>query len=648
MTSRVVSTPVPPLDVPEDAAGDARRRWLAAAPAAAILAMLLALVAAGGAAQPVAPGLPDPGPVTDWGLPLSRLLFDLSAVAVIGALVTATLLPSAGFSGAVVPALRAARWSACAWAVCSAALLLLTLSDVLGVSPAEVFTTGQFSTSGYAWQLASGRSLLLVVGCGIVLAAYSRWVRTRVGVSALLAVAVGGLLPVLFAGHSAAASDHDLATSSLAVHVLGASVWVGGLAGVLLLLRRRPRTLAEVLPRYSTLALVCFAAVAVSGFLNAWVRTSGDLLLWAGSGYGALLAVKIAALVALGVFGWWHRRSTLTGLVVGRPGAFARLASVEVLVMAATVGVAVALSRTPTPAGAAADIPSHGSGHPTLGDDVARFTLERLFTQWRPEAISLTVVAVLLGLYLAGVRRVHRDGGRWPWPRLAAATGAALAAVVATSGGLATYSTATFSLQVAQFLVLLVGVPLLVSLSAPVTLVVTATRPHGSGPGGSELPGAMRSPAAAWLLDPLNTLIVVTVLVFLLYATPLLQASLRSAPLHLAVNLATLAVGCLLWWAVLGLDPAAPVRPRAYRLWVLFGFVLLLGGISVRIYLSRVLLAGEWFTDLDWEWIKVPADQRLGALLMAGSVLGLGPVLAVLTVAGRGGGRKAQGADRQA
>jgi cytochrome c oxidase assembly factor CtaG len=220
--------------------------------------------------------------------------------------------------------------------------------------------------------------------------------------------------------------------------------------------------------------------------------------------------------------------------------------------------------------------------------------------------------------------------------------------VVATSGGLATYSTATFSLQVAQFLVLLVGVPLLVSLSAPVTLVVTATRPHGSGPGGSELPGAMRSPAAAWLLDPLNTLIVVTVLVFLLYATPLLQASLRSAPLHLAVNLATLAVGCLLWWAVLGLDPAAPVRPRAYRLWVLFGFVLLLGGISVRIYLSRVLLAGEWFTDLDWEWIKVPADQRLGALLMAGSVLGLGPVLAVLTVAGRGRDTSRAWADRQA
>jgi len=642
MTSRVVSGPVTPADTRREIIRHASRRWLVAAPAAALVALVVCLLAADGSPQPVAAGLPDSGLLTGWGLPVTRLVFDLSAVWVIGALVTALLLPAAGFADDAVPPLRAAGWGAVVWAVSAAVLLVLTLSDVLGVPPGQVFGTDRLS--GYVWQLASGRGLLLVIGAGIVLAAYTRWTQTRAGVSALLAVAVAALLPVLFAGHSAISSDHDLATSSLVVHVVGASVWVGGLVGVLLLLGRRPSIMAEVLPRYSTLALVCFAAVALSGLLNAWVRASGELGLWATSGYGALLAVKITALVGLGYCGWLHRRRTVTDLVSGRPHAFARLATVEVLVMAGTIGVAVALSRTPPPAGATADIPAHGAGHPTLGTDVAPFGLARVFTDWRPEAISLTVLAILLGFYVAGVVRLRRNGVAWSWPRLLAAVAAGAVALLATSGGLAAYSTATFSLQVAQFLVLLVVVPVLVALSAPVTLMATVRRAEGSNrtrggdgdadasgqSGPPELPRTLQSRQAQWLLDPLNMLIVCTVLVFVLYATPLLQESLASAPLHLAINLCTLAVGCLLWWSVLAVDPVAQPHPRAYRMWVLVGFGLLMGGIAVRIYLSNVLLAGVWFTDLDWRWIDVSTDQRLGAELMAGCVVLLGPLLAAV------------------
>jgi cytochrome c oxidase assembly factor CtaG/putative copper export protein len=612
-------------------------RWLFAAPAVAMLSMLVALMAAGGAPEPVVTGLSDPGPVTAWGLPVVRLLFDAAAIAVIGSLVSAVLLPARDFTDSAAPALRATAWSAGVWAVLAALLLLLTVSDVLGNPPTEVFAAGVFSET--AWQLAQGRGLLLVVAGAVVLAAYSCWTRTRVGVSLLLGLAVGALLPVLFAGHSSASSDHDLATSSLIVHVVGASVWVGGLAGVLLLLRHRPRTLAEVLPRYSMLALACFAAVALSGLLNAWVRTSGDLLLWAGSGYGALLAVKTLALVVLGCFGWWHRRRTIDVLVQGRRGAFVRLACVEVLVMAATVGVAVALSRTPPPAGATAAVPNHGLGHPTLGDNVQAFTALRLVTEWRPEAISLLVVAVMLGCYLGGVWQLRRAGESWPWARVAAATVAAMVALVATSGGLATYSTATFSAQVGQFLVLLVVVPVLITLSAPAALlqaVLRLRRPAGSGPAADpdspleRLPAPLRSRVVTWLLDPLNMLIVTTVMVFALYATPLLEASLRSAPLHLAVNLVTLGVGTLLWWSLLGRDPLVDQPPRPYRLWVLAGMVVLLVGIAVRVYLSDVILAGAWFADLEWEWVELPQDQRFGALLMGGGMLVVAPLLAAM------------------
>jgi cytochrome c oxidase assembly factor CtaG/putative copper export protein len=629
-THSSVASPAPHREAPSRRIAVSGRRLLLAAPAAAVLVMLLALMLGGGSPEPVAPGLPDPGLLTAWGLPLVRLVFDLCAVAVIGALVTALLLPEAGFAQWAPRALRATAWSAAAWSVSAAALLLLTISDVLGASPAAVFGSDGFT--GYAWQLAQGRGLLLVVAAGIVLAAYSRWTSTRAGVALLLVVAVVGMLPVLFSGHSAAASDHDLATSSLVLHVVAASVWVGGLAGVLLLLRRDPQVLGKVVPRYSVLALVCFGAVAFSGLLNAWVRTSGDLGLWADSGYGALLAVKIAALVALGFFGWSHRRRSVGDVAAGRPRAFARLATVEVLVMAATIGVAVALSRTPPPAGATAEIPSHGTGHPTLGADVDPFTLSRIFTEWRPDAISLVLIVVAIAAYVAGVRRLRRDGIPWPWLRVAAAGAATAVALLATSGGLAVYSTAAFSIQVAQFLVLFIVVPTLVMLSAPASMVIEVSRPRGADVEYDPdwLPAPFRSRALLWVTDPLNTLIVVTVMVFALYATPLLEASLRSAPLHLTVNVFALAIGCLFWWSVLGLDPVPAPRPRSYRLWVLAGFAVLFAGIAARIYLSEVVLAGDWFSELDWTWVEMPLDQQAGARLMWVSALVLGPLLALL------------------
>src|SRR5205823_4383519 len=80
---QVGAAPPPPRGVPV---------WL---PAIAAAVLLLALVVGGGAPQGGVPGIPDPGPVTGWGLPLLRLAADLAAVAAVGlALAAAFLLPA--------------------------------------------------------------------------------------------------------------------------------------------------------------------------------------------------------------------------------------------------------------------------------------------------------------------------------------------------------------------------------------------------------------------------------------------------------------------------------------------------------------------------------------------------------------------------
>jgi putative copper resistance protein D len=89
--------------------------------------------------------------------------------------------------------------------------------------------------------------------------------------------------------------------------------------------------------------------------IAAWVvlgSSAAGLPAALGTGYGALLLVKTAALTVLGGFGLAHRRRTLPLLRAGRQGAFRRFAAVEVVVMAATVAVAVALAASPPPAAA--------------------------------------------------------------------------------------------------------------------------------------------------------------------------------------------------------------------------------------------------------------------------------------------------------
>jgi putative copper export protein len=65
------------------------------------------------------------------------------------------------------------------------------------------------------------------------------------------------------------------------------------------------------------------------------------------SGYGAVVFAKAVAFACLVAIGWCHRSRTLPALAAGRPSAFWRVAAGELMVMAATVGLAVALSRTP-------------------------------------------------------------------------------------------------------------------------------------------------------------------------------------------------------------------------------------------------------------------------------------------------------------
>ena len=190
--------------------------------------------------------------------------------------------------------------------------------------------------------LAAGRGALLtvacaaaVLGCAVARLRDPGLVPGRI----MLVIALLGMLTPGVTGHASSSASHEVAVTTVAMHVAAASLWVGGLAAILVLLGRRRELLATALPRFSTLAGACLAVVTVSGVLTAQVRLGSWAALFF-TGYGALVIAKAAALVLLGVLGLLTRRRMAAGRV-----PVLRWAGVEVTLMAVTLGLAAALSQ---------------------------------------------------------------------------------------------------------------------------------------------------------------------------------------------------------------------------------------------------------------------------------------------------------------
>ncbi|MBJ7453055.1 MAG: CopD family protein [Blastococcus sp.] len=336
---QVESAPAPPR---------VRRGLLALASALAAVAVCALTLWAGGAAEVVSvPGIPAPPPVVAWLVPALRLVADAAAVFTVGCLFGAvvlvpgdTVLSTAGYRW-----VRLAGWGALIWALASLASLPVLLADFLGTGLAGISWRG---VTSFVRDVEQGRNLLIVAVLSAVVAAMARSVLHPAGARVLLLIALAATIPPAFSSHSAGDADHDLAVAAVALHVLGVVLWAGGLLALMFAARLTGTARVTAVERFSRLAAPLAVVVAGSGVVTAYTRFSspGQLV---DTGYGAVLLAKVVAFVALLALAAWHRRRTLPALRADRPAAFLRLAAAEVVLFAATIGLAVGLARTPTP-----------------------------------------------------------------------------------------------------------------------------------------------------------------------------------------------------------------------------------------------------------------------------------------------------------
>jgi copper transport protein len=206
-----------------------------------------------------------------------------------------------------------------------------------------------------------------------------------------VAVAIAAAAPAL-TGHTRAASPELLVIGADVLHLLAGSVWLGGLAGLALVLpdlAGRGATAAEVLARFSTAAAGVLAALVATGSVLAW-RILGSWSALLDTTYGQLLLVKIGIVLVAVAIAAWNRYSLLPRLklttkqddrrAAARP--VIRATTVEGMVLVAALVVAGLLvdkspEGDPEPASAAAGTEA-GTRTTVLGDIEVRATVTPL------------------------------------------------------------------------------------------------------------------------------------------------------------------------------------------------------------------------------------------------------------------------------
>lgn len=261
-----------------------------------------------------------------------------------------------------------------------------------------------------------GRAILVQAAClalALVLIGVGRAVnRIWPTYVAAVLVATGVAAPAL-AGHAGLSGEHQVAGISTGIHAVAISCWVGGLAVVSARCLREPGEAMVLLPRFSLLALICVIVAAETGLMSASLTMASvsDLV---GSTYGSLIILKAALLAWLGWLGWLQRRRALDRLPdASVPVTVARIAAIELLVMALAISAAVVMVRIgppPIPLSGIAplSIVSLGLIVPMLMS-LIRPSKWRVAYRW-PEATMLIFLAVIVEVGGVGLLRTMAGG----------------------------------------------------------------------------------------------------------------------------------------------------------------------------------------------------------------------------------------------
>lgn len=574
--------------------------------------------------------LEDPGPVVRFALPLVTMLVNIGAAGVLGALLLALwVLPSDRPSFA--RAVDVAAASAAVLTVAAAATAVLTFVSVSGKTFSADATfgaqLGQFLTDidlGRAWLATT------LMAAAVTVLAYA--VRNQTALFFVFVLAALSMYPLAQQGHAAGTAGHFDAVSAFGLHLVFAAVWLGGLLTIVLLQRSSLRGAAEraelvsTMSRYSTIALISFIVVAVSGYVSAALRLGSWSAL--NTGYGLLVIGKVAALITLGLLGAWQRRRMIP-TITDRPQRFWVLVLLELAFMGLASGLAVALARTETPVSQTVDLSARTPAELLTGSPLPPWPdVIRYFTEWHLDIIWVLLIGFGTFFYLAGVWRLRARGDAWPIYRPILWVLGMAALFYLTNGGVAVYEQYLFSAHMLGHMGLTMLVPILLVPGAPVTLALRAIAPRHDGSRGSRewILIGVHSWYGRFISNPVVAAILFAGSLWVFYYTPMLRWAMVDHTGHEFMIVHFLITGYLFVQSLIGIDPVPFRFPYPMRLVVLMATMTVHAFFGVSLMSGTGLLAADWFGAMGWGRDALLDQQTGGGIAWS---IGEIPILAL-------------------
>ncbi|MBC7271582.1 MAG: copper resistance protein CopC/CopD [Streptomyces sp.] len=263
-----------------------------------------------------AAAVPDTGPPED---PATKSLHNMARY--LAYLAVALLIGAAAFVVVCRPSdpaplrtpLRLAWWTLL---TATLGLLVLRAPYEAGTGPATALDadalTGTLTTRPGLALLAR---LALLVPVAFVLTRLLGGSRTRTTLATGAALATALTLTWAAAEHASAGIQVPLAMASHVLHLLAASVWLGGLVALY-----RTRVAPAAVTRFSRLAFTSVTVLVVTGTYQSW-RGLGPLDALTSTSYGRLLLAKLAAVALLLTAATFSRRWTRSPAVSAPVGA---------------------------------------------------------------------------------------------------------------------------------------------------------------------------------------------------------------------------------------------------------------------------------------------------------------------------------------
>ena len=573
--------------------------------AAGLISVVVGLVIAGGA-DPLQ--FSDPGPVVRWGAPFAKLVMNFAMATTVGSLVLSA------FAGNLEERSKFSRVSsgaAALWAGAAAVNFVMTYLSVSGsaISYGSAFSDGLWL---FATQIELGTLLVWNLGFAFLLSLSTLAFNGRRMNAVNAAIAIAGLYPLAASGHASGDAGHALAVNSLLMHLVGISIWVGGLIALYAVFKGDNQRTAVLVSRYSTLAFVAFIMVAVSGVTSGIIRLYEPADLF--TSYGLLLMLKASLLVVLGLFGARHRLGLVKKLAE-RSVSFWRLAIFELGVMGLAVGMGTALARTQTPLDAAEFVPLTPAEILTGDKLPPELTDLAWVTVWDIDVLWMSVCLGAIALYLYGVSVLRKRGDKWPLVRTISFVSGMLVLLYVTNGAMNAYQEYLFSVHMVGHMVLSMMVPVLLVPGAPVTLLSRAQAPRKDGSWGMRewVLWAVHTPFAWFVSHPLFAGLNFALSLVMFYYTPLFRWATEEHLGHQWMLIHFLITGYLFVQSLMGVDPQPHRTGYPIKLMLLIGTMAFHAFFGLGLMNERSLLLADWFGAMGRTWGDDPlADQAIG------------------------------------